>query len=266
MQAGPMKAPGEGAGARVKLDFSATGKARIIAGTVVGTLFCIAATIFVDSYNFPNLTESELRRALMIDTLLPAGLAVPLLFLLLHKMRQLSIAHRDISIIATTDSLTAVLNRGAFKMLVDAYLEQAVKQPAQAAGAFLVIDADHFKSINDRYGHQCGDDALQLIARSIQSSLRLGDIVGRIGGEEFGVFLPKAGLDQAGIVAERIRAQIREIEFPPATKKHVLSVSVGGVSFGGQTVYDDLFRVADQCLYSAKARGRNRVIFERMAA
>jgi diguanylate cyclase (GGDEF)-like protein len=151
-------------------------------------------------------------------------------------------------------------------MLVDAYLEQAVKQPAQDAGAFLVIDADHFKLVNDRYGHQKGDDALQLIARAIQTALRQGDIVGRIGGEEFGVFLPKAGFAQAGIVAERIRSQINEIEFPPATRKHVLSVSVGGVAFGGQTAYDDLFRVADQCLYSAKAKGRNRVIFERMAA
>lgn len=261
-----MKALCKGAGARVKLDFSATGKARMIAGTVFGTLFCIAAAIFVDSYNFPNMSESQLTRALLVDILLPTALAAPLLFLLLYKMRQLSIAHREISIIATTDSLTAVLNRGAFKMLVDAYLEQAVKQPTQAAGAFLVIDADHFKSINDRFGHQKGDDALQLIAQSIQSSLRLGDIVGRIGGEEFGVFLPKAGLDQAGIVAERIRSQISEIEFPPTTRKHVLSVSVGGVAYGGQTVYDDLFRVADQCLYSAKARGRNRVIFERLAA
>lgn len=256
----------KGAGARVKLDFSATGKARVTAGTLFGTLFCIAAAIFVDSYNFPDLSESKLRRAIMIDILLPTALAAPLLFLLLHKMRQLTIAHRNISIIATTDSLTAVLNRGAFKMLVDAYLEQAIKQPAQSAGAFLVIDADHFKLINDRFGHQKGDDALQLIAQTIQSSLRSGDIVGRIGGEEFGVFLPKAGLDQAGIVAERIRIQISELEFPPATKSHMLSVSVGGVTFGGHTVYDDLFRMADQCLYSAKERGRNRVVFERLAA
>ncbi|KGF70927.1 diguanylate cyclase [Hoeflea sp. BAL378] len=250
----------------MKLDFSATGRARVIAGTVIGTLFCIAAAVFVDSYNFPDLSEPKIRRALLIDILLPTVLAAPLLFLLLHKMRHLSIAHRDIAITATTDSLTAVLNRGAFKMLVDAYLEQALKRPAQSAGAFLVIDADHFKSINDRFGHQRGDDALQLIARSIQNSLRSGDLVGRIGGEEFGVFLPKAGVDQAGVVAERIRVKIREVEFPPATRTHTLSVSVGGVAFSGHAVYDDLFRVADQCLYSAKERGRDRVIFERLAA
>ncbi|WP_417424581.1 GGDEF domain-containing protein [Hoeflea sp.] len=188
------------------------------------------------------------------------------MFLLLYKMRQLAIAHHEISIIASTDNLTAVLNRGAFKMLVDAYLQQSMRQPAHNAGAFLVIDADHFKSINDRYGHQEGDVALKLIAQTIQTSLRQGDIVGRIGGEEFGVFLPKANLDQAGIVAGRIRRDINEIEFPPSARTHALSVSVGGAAFGGHTAYDDLFRVADKCLYSAKAGGRNQVIFQRLAA
>ncbi|MCY0148068.1 GGDEF domain-containing protein [Hoeflea sp. G2-23] len=250
----------------MKLDFSATGWARVIAGTLGGTVFCIGATLIVDSVRFSGMTDAELSSAIIVDILLPTGLAVPLLFLLLYKMRQLAIAHHEISIIASTDNLTAVLNRGAFKMLVDAYLQQAMRQPAHNAGAFLVIDADHFKSINDRFGHQEGDVALKLIAQTIQTSLRQGDIVGRIGGEEFGVFLPKANLDQAGIVAERIRRDINEIEFPPSARTHALSVSVGGAAFGGHTAYDDLFRVADKCLYSAKAGGRNQVIFQRLAA
>ena len=250
----------------MKLDFSATGWARVIAGTLGGTIFCIGATLIVDSVRFSGMTDAELSNAIIVDILLPTGLAVPLLFLLLYKMRQLAIAHHEISIIASTDNLTAVLNRGAFKMLVDAYLQQAIRQPAHNAGAFLVIDADHFKSINDRFGHQEGDVALKLIAQTIQTSLRQGDIVGRIGGEEFGVFLPKANLDQAGIVAERIRRDINEIEFPPSARTHALSVSVGGAAFGGHTAYDDLFRVADKCLYSAKAGGRNQVIFQRLAA
>ncbi|WP_412049798.1 GGDEF domain-containing protein [Hoeflea sp. Naph1] len=250
----------------MKLDFSATGWARVIAGTLGGTVFCIGATLIVDSVRFSGMTDTELSSAIIVDILLPTGLAVPLLFLLLYKMRQLAIAHHEISIIASTDNLTAVLNRGAFKMLVDAYLQQAMRQPAHNAGAFLVIDADHFKSINDRFGHQEGDVALKLIAQTIQTSLRQGDIVGRIGGEEFGVFLPKANLDQAGIVAERIRRDINEIEFPPSARTHALSVSVGGAAFGGHTAYDDLFRVADKCLYSAKAGGRNQVIFQRLAA
>jgi len=250
----------------VTLDFSATGGARVIAGTLCGTLFCICVALFVDSFNFSSMTDAQYQSALMVNILLPAGLAAPLFYLLLHKMRLLAIAHQEISIIAATDSLTAVLNRGAFKMLVDAYLQQATQQKEQSTGAFLMIDADHFKSINDRFGHQMGDDALKIIAQAIKTSLRQGDIVGRIGGEEFGVFLPKAGHDQAFIVAERIRQQISAAEFPPEESTNELSVSVGGATFNTRTDYADLFRRADKCLYSAKSGGRNMVVLEPLAA
>ncbi|MCY0096226.1 GGDEF domain-containing protein [Hoeflea ulvae] len=250
----------------MKLDFSDTGWARVVAGVVGGTIFCIAVALFVESFNFHEMSEERFRYALTVNILLPMGLAAPLLFLLLTKMRQLAIAHREISIIASTDSLTAVLNRGAFKMLVDAYLKQAARQPALTAGAFLIIDADHFKAINDRFGHQKGDVALRIIARTIEQSLRHGDIVGRIGGEEFGVFLPGTGLEQALVVAERIRLQIDEAEFPPGAAAHNLSVSVGGATFDQYADYDDLFRIADESLYSAKGSGRNQVMFNSLAA
>ncbi|AKH99357.1 diguanylate cyclase (GGDEF) domain-containing protein [Hoeflea sp. IMCC20628] len=250
----------------MKLDFSATGWARVVAGVLGGTIFCIGAAMFIASFRFHEMSEARFRYSMMVNTFLPMGLAAPALFMLLYKMRQLAMAHREISIIASTDSLTAVLNRGAFKMLVDAYLQQAMRQPAHNAGAFLVIDADHFKGINDRFGHQKGDVALKIIAQTIQDSLRQGDIVGRIGGEEFGVFLPKTGIAQALTVAERIRLQISEAEFPPNARSHTLSVSVGGAAFGRNANYDDLFRIADECLYSAKASGRNQVIFDSLAA
>jgi len=250
----------------LKIDFSATGKGRVIAGTVGGTLFCLGTALLVDSTNFGRLSPEALKFAILFDILVPMGLAAPMLFILLHKMRLLAIAHLEMSIIATTDSLTAVLNRGAFKMMVDAFLKQASEQDSHTTGAFLIVDADHFKSINDRFGHQSGDDALKIIAQTIHTSLRQGDIVGRIGGEEFGVFLPKAGPDQAATVAERIRQQISQIEFPPEMQTNELSVSVGGVAFGGNAAYDELFRRADKCLYAAKSRGRNLVIFEPLAA
>ncbi len=255
-----------GARARVKFDFSATGKGRVIAGTSGGTLFCVGTALLIDSTNFNRLSAEALQFAILFDIMVPVGLAGPMLFLLLHKMRLLAIAHREMSIIATTDSLTEVLNRGAFKMMVDAFLRQATEHKTHAVGAFLIVDADHFKSINDRFGHQGGDEALKIIAQTIHKSLRQGDIVGRIGGEEFGVFLPKAGFDQATTVAERIRQQISAAEFPPDERTNQLSVSVGGVAFRGDTAYDELFRRADKCLYSAKSRGRNMVIFEPLAA
>jgi diguanylate cyclase len=243
----------------MEIDLSPTGRARVIGGTMLGIVFCVAAALFVDSFNFPNLSHAAVRRAVTVDIFLPAFLAGPLLFVLLWKMRQLAIAHRELSLIASTDSLTAVLNRGAFTMLVDAYLKQAREQASLRSGSLLLIDADHFKAINDKLGHQQGDQALKIIAKTIKASLRQTDLVGRIGGEEFGVFLPGADKDRAIDVAERIRTVIYRTIFPPLGSRSELSVSVGGVSFDREASYDDLFTVADRRLYAAKSNGRNQV-------
>lgn len=240
-------------------DFSPTSWTRVALGTLGGIGLCVAAALYVDSFNFAGLDSPALQRAITVDILLPTVLAGPLLFLLLSKMRQLAIAHRELSIIASTDSLTAVLNRGAFTMLVDAYLKQAQQQSNLRSGALLVVDADHFKGINDKLGHQEGDRALRIIAQTIKGVLRQADIVGRIGGEEFGVFLPGADRPEALSVAERIRASIHDAIFPQNGGGHSLSVSVGGVSFAGLANYDELFVAADACLYAAKSAGRNQV-------
>jgi diguanylate cyclase (GGDEF)-like protein len=249
----------------VSLDFSRTGWARVFLGTIAGTLFCVAIAVYVDSFNFVNLSPKALYRALMVDILLPTFLAGPLLFLLLGKIRQLAVAHRELAIVASTDSLTTVLNRGAFTLLVDAYLKQAGRQAALRRGSLLVIDADHFKSINDRFGHQVGDLALKTIAKIIKGELRHADLVGRIGGEEFGVFLPGADRAQAAQVAERIRTSVSHVSFPPTASRSELSVSVGGVSFDREVPFDDLFKAADDRLYAAKSNGRNRIDVEEFA-
>ncbi len=240
------------------IDFSVRTKARVWAGTVVGTLFCILAATLVDSPNFAGFTQEELVHALTIDILLPTVLAGPLLFLLLNQIRALARARDEMAVMATTDSLTGVLNRGAFTMMVEAYLARAMQTQSGSAGSLLVIDADHFKSINDDYGHSAGDDALRAISARIRSALRSTDLVGRIGGEEFGVFLPAANGDQALLLAERIRAEVRSIPFP-GTDQRQLSVSIGGVTFHNEGSYDRLFKVADHCLYAAKDSGRDRV-------
>src|SRR5438445_8839683 len=193
----------------MKLDMSPTSWGRVIAVTAAGTAFFIAVAFFVDSFNFPYLSPEAIWRAQLTDLLLPLVLGGSFLFFLMWKIRQLAIAQRDLSVIAATDSLTAVLNRGAFSMLVEAYLEQTRKPEQTHSGALLIIDADHFKLINDRLGHDCGDQALRLIAQAIKGQLRGGDIVGRIGGEEFGVFLPGVDPSQSWLVAEGIRRRIR---------------------------------------------------------
>ena len=89
----------------MKLDLSATGWTKVILGTAAGTILCIAAALIVDAPNFPTLSHDALTRSVLVDLLLPAFLAGPLLFLLLSKMRQLAIAHQNLTVIASTDSL-----------------------------------------------------------------------------------------------------------------------------------------------------------------
>ncbi len=240
------------------IDLSVRSRARVWLGTLAGTLLCIGAALVVDSFNFPNLSPAAFRRAITVDILLPTMLAGPLLFLLLGKVRQLAIAHEELAVLASTDSLTSLLNRGAFNMLVESWLAQVNSGAAPRQGALLVVDADHFKSINDRFGHQVGDAALKRIAGSIKGALRPTDLVGRIGGEEFAVFLPGATRAKGVEVAERIRILVRSLPLP-STGGTRLTVSVGGVSFRQCGSYDDLFKVADRSLYEAKNAGRDRV-------
>jgi diguanylate cyclase len=243
----------------MKLDLSPESWGRVIVYTVLGTLVCVAAAVYVDSFNFETYDDAHRTRAIIIDIALPIMLAVPLLLFFTSKLRELAIAHKKLTIFASTDALTQVMNRAAFATLVDAYLTQVRESEEKTRGALLIIDADDFKSVNDRFGHDRGDEALVAIARAIKAMLRAPDLVGRLGGEEFGVFLPGATNEQAALVAERIRQSVNDARFTPAGAEHHLSVSVGGAVFERELPYAELFRLADQQLYAAKRDGRNRV-------
>jgi diguanylate cyclase len=186
--------------------------------------------------------------------LLPVVMGGPIVFYHLIRQQQLKLANQRLQVLASTDWLTATLNRRAFTHQVTNHLRE------HEAGAFLVIDADHFKVINDHYGHDRGDEVLQLMATTIQANLRDGDLLGRIGGEEFGVFLKGATHDTAKVIAERIRRAVERATFMPDGAVHPLSVSVGGAFYDEPISFSDLFRIADQKLYGAKQSGRNKVI------
>lgn len=239
------------------MDFSPSGWGRVFLWTALGTIGCISVALFVDSFNFPNLTPEGLRRAIAVDVLVPMALAIPMLFFLLSKMRELAIAHELLRRHAATDNLTELLNRGAFTREVEEALADARFADDGMRGTLLVIDADNFKAINDTFGHEAGDAALRLIATSIRGVLRSADLVGRIGGEEFAVYLPGTTLLIAEAVAERIRLAVHRAEFAPDGKPHQLTVSVGGAVFDRHLPFTELFRIADQQLYAAKQNGRN---------
>ncbi|WP_187969460.1 GGDEF domain-containing protein [Aquibium microcysteis] len=241
-----------------RLDLSSRGKPRVYLLTAVGTLFCVLAAFAIDSYSFETGTWRWGDEPLN-NVVIPLMLAPPLLFFLLSKLRELSIAHAELLNVASTDALTACLNRRAFTALVEGYLERVGQQQENTGGALLVLDIDHFKAVNDGFGHDLGDRALRLVADTIKASVREIDLVGRLGGEEFGVFLPDLDPVRAGLVAERIRAAVRAAVFAPHGRPHPLSISVGGATFDRRATFADLYRMADQRLYAAKNAGRDRV-------
>jgi diguanylate cyclase len=241
-----------------RLDFSARGRTRVWLLTALGTLVCIAVALAFDSYDFEAGGWRWGERPAN-NIVIPLILAPPFFFFLLSKLRELAIAHHELMNVASTDSLTACLNRRAFSAMVDAYLDRVEKQQAAPEGALLIIDIDHFKTINDSFGHDTGDEALRLIARTIREAVRDVDLVGRMGGEEFGVFLPGVDPARTEAIAERIRTSIQATEFTPAGRRHPISASVGGAVFGHRSSFDELYHVADQRLYAAKRDGRNRI-------
>ncbi|GAA4128307.1 GGDEF domain-containing protein [Aminobacter aganoensis] len=176
---------------------------------------------------------------------------------LTHAHAQLAAAHKRLSEKASRDEMTGMLNRENFFAALDGSRRKTDR------GALLIIDADHFKQINDSFGHLTGDQALLQIAAAITRGVRSGDILGRIGGEEFGAFLVGATNDEAKLVAERIRSEVEALRFQPNDERSVpLTVSIGGTTCKSEANVSELMKSADKRLYEAKRRGRNRAIFD----
>ena len=238
------------------MDFSSQGWARVIFLTVAGTIICIILAIIIDSFSLRTLSW-EWGPRFTNNIIIPLLIAPPFLFFLLSKLRELAIAHRHLTVVASTDGLTSCLNRVAFTTLVEAYLERTQEKPSD--GALLMIDVDHFKRVNDQYGHASGDAALKLISSAIQERVRSNDLVGRIGGEEFAVFLPDVKLPKTVAIAERIRQAVNDISLIVDGNRLPLSVSIGGATYHQARRFEELFKFADHWLYEAKRTGRNRV-------
>lgn len=168
--------------------------------------------------------------------------------------------------LATRDSLTGMLNRRAFLERGTALLDHCRRHAKPCT--VLMIDIDHFKRINDRYGHQTGDDSLRACATSIANVLREADILGRLGGEEFAALLPHSSTESAWSVAERIRDAIAKLQILSiASEPLKITVSIGMAEMTHRDAgIDTILAWADQALYRAKASGRNKVLAYESAA
>ncbi len=178
---------------------------------------------------------------------------------ILHLQEQLMAAREKLREQALHDPLTGIANRGATLDALNNALARAARE--NNAVALLMCDVDRFKSINDRFGHPAGDQVLCEAAARMRSAVRLYDVVGRYGGEEFLVILPGTGLEGARAQAERLREGFANAPFQFEGQAQRVTCSFG-VAWRDCALPDDgsaLIREADQALYQAKANGRNRV-------
>lgn len=174
-------------------------------------------------------------------------------FLLLCKQKDDS----QMAKLATTDCLTGLPNRHAFLEQADG--ARLLAQRQRTGLGLLMIDIDHFKQINDRWGHASGDEALVVFARTVRQLLREHETIGRLGGEEFALLLPGADLDAAVQAAERLRRAIREATVITSGPTYRMTVSIGVVVLDPHEDLGGAMARADHALYAAKRAGRDRV-------
>jgi len=218
----------------------------IVTGTVyVVLLFLVAAIVPDPQAAWEQRDLLTAIAALILSTVILSGALV-----------ESDCAHRRRS---TLDPLTGLFNRNALEQRLSELNGQPCDPDEGLSHAFLLCDLDHFKRVNDQFGHAAGDAVLQDVAYTMRAALRAGDSIYRVGGEEILVMLPGAGHDDALEIAERLRVEVRERR--PVGVAVSLSIGVA-VAEPGLVDCDDLLARADAALYAAKAAGRDLVYLD----
>jgi diguanylate cyclase (GGDEF)-like protein len=208
--------------------------------------------LYEASFSQPDIAKVAAERAAAA-----ALIYIPLAIVMDHLISVWRQDERSLYEAAQLDSLTGAYTRGFAVASMQRALSKASDEGKPLA--ILMVDLDHFKRINDAHGHALGDLVLKQTTRAIQSTLRADDIVGRFGGEEFVVLLPRADLQQAMGAAERCRAAVEAMEIPGAPHISV-TASVGVASFPNHgDELDRLLEASDRAMYKAKDLGRNRI-------
>lgn len=174
--------------------------------------------------------------------------------------------HRSMETIrmeAFTDPLTGVGNRKCFDTSIEKFIEEAEGEGHELCIAF--ADIDHFKKFNDTWGHQTGDQVLRLVAAAMDANIKGQDLLTRYGGEEFAILLPRTSLDNASLLADRIRRTVESRRLRKRSTNEdlgAITISMGVAQYHHGESHDAFVERADQCLYEAKRSGRNRIARE----
>jgi diguanylate cyclase (GGDEF)-like protein len=224
----------------------------VLHGTVFATRFLFVLFMARSQVAPSSSIAGPFHPAAILEALV---LAVALAFLLLSAAKdEVGLKHREAALL---DPLTGVLNRRGFEAEAERILLRAARDGSPTA--LLMLDLDHFKAVNDNWGHLVGDVALQSVAKTVAEELRGGDVIGRLGGEEFAIALAGNRTDQAAVLAERMRRAVAALAIRHGECLVELTVSIGVAAHRGVTSLDKLMAHADAALYRAKAAGRNRV-------
>ncbi|MET0440026.1 MAG: sensor domain-containing diguanylate cyclase [Devosia sp.] len=174
-----------------------------------------------------------------------------------RELARVAMSEMELRRLATTDGLTGINTRRAFKEDAEKYVALARRHRSQLSA--IAFDIDRFKAINDTYGHAAGDAVLKAVTKAVEPILRQSDIFGRLGGEEFGVILPDADGNAAMVVAEKLRHALLQLSFPGSRPPLTVAASFGVATFDPSAdTYDSLMLKADEALYEAKRSGRNK--------
>lgn len=176
-----------------------------------------------------------------------------------HDISEERRLEEELRVLASTDHLTGALNRRAFQLAFKSEIARCRRYGVPLS--LIMLDLDHFKRVNDTYGHQAGDAVLREASNLIRSSLRDSDIFCRFGGEEFALLLPHTGMDEGTVLAERLRYAIAEKPVDVGSAMVPITTSVGIADLLSPTdSIDTMMRRADEALYAAKAGGRNQTV------
>jgi diguanylate cyclase (GGDEF)-like protein len=172
-------------------------------------------------------------------------------------LRELQQLNAHLVELATHDPLTGLANR---RMILDTIGREMVRFERHGRPfSLLLLDVDHFKRLNDTFGHLCGDEILKLLAGQFTRQTRKGDLVARWGGEEFLFFLPETDGEGAQLLAERVRSQVEQAAFSYKGEPTPVTLTIGLTTFSGGKTTEQLIHACDEALYAGKASGRNQV-------